>query len=284
MVPMSFTVLSFNILQLRFRGSRRRAQLALRAIEDAGADVVVLNEAFNRTSSKLVGRLRASGFHVSSYLGGFDGGWTATSGRRRGYRRMIGGGVYVASRFPIDAQFQHIYRAVAPGTTDSYLSNKGVLLVVLRVGATHVWVAGTHLQADEKGNRHAVRMAQLAELRAAVTALVPAGEPVILAGDLNVEYYAADGGPSAEWAQACRALGGFTGPEVMHDMTFDCVENPLAHGDSPSFRNVIDYIGVLDADDDPPALSVTTRTLHFPLTQEASDHFPLLATVTFHHR
>ncbi|WP_163567347.1 hypothetical protein [Fodinicola feengrottensis] len=30
-----------------------------------------------------------------------------------------------------------------------------------------LWLAATHLQADERGNRHAVRMAQLAELRAA---------------------------------------------------------------------------------------------------------------------
>ncbi|MDQ2723525.1 MAG: endonuclease/exonuclease/phosphatase family protein, partial [Actinomycetota bacterium] len=222
---MTLNLLTFNILQLQFKGSRRRAHLALRAIEQADPDVIVLNEAFNRTARAMVGRLRASGYHASPYLGGFGGGWTGVSGRRRGLRRVIGGGVYVLSRLPIEAQYQHIYRNVQRTTTE-VLSNKGVVLVKLRIPDGPLWIAGTHLHADERGSRHAERMAQLAEIRAVVAATVPEGEPVVLAGDLNVEYFDAHGRPGTDRVQADRAVGGHLAPqEKIHEFTFDGTRN-----------------------------------------------------------
>ncbi|MEO9220313.1 MAG: endonuclease/exonuclease/phosphatase family protein, partial [Mycobacteriaceae bacterium] len=96
---MNATVLTFNIFQLRFKGSRRRAALALDAISEADPDVIVLNEVFNRPARGLVRRLGSAGYHTTPHVGGFGWGWTGVSGRPRGLRRIFGGGVYVLSRF-----------------------------------------------------------------------------------------------------------------------------------------------------------------------------------------
>lgn len=279
---MPFTVLTFNVFQLQFKGSRPRAQLALQAIEQADPDIIVLNEVFNRPGRALVSQLRAAGYSATPYLGGFGGAWTGVSGRRRGLRRLLGGGVYILSRFPIEAQHQHIYRAVARHTTE-VLSNKGAVLVPLRPKGERMWVVGTHLHADERGNRHRERMAQLAELRAFVAATVPAGEPVVLAGDLNVEYYAADAdgrpGPrGTDWQEASCAVGApIASAGAVHGFTFDGIVNPLTHKDYPHYRNVLDYVCMLQPSD---TMSVSTSTLHYEPGNEASDHFPVLATIS----
>lgn len=280
---MTLTLLTFNILQLQLKGSRYRADAAFRTIIRADADVVVLNEAFNRTAHRLVVRLQGSGYQCTPYLGGFAGAWTGVSGRRRGARRLIGGGVYVLSRVPIEAQYQHVYRSVRRGTTEVF-SNKGVVLVKLCPCGEPLWVAGTHLHADERGNCHPERMAQLAELRALVAATVPAGESAILAGDLNVEYYQANadgrpGVPGTAWGEANAAVGGQIAPqEVIHDFTFDGRVNTLTRKVSPHYRNVLDYVGILQTGGG--ALSISTTTLHFEPGPEPSDHFPVLATIT----
>jgi len=274
----TLTVLTFNVLQLQFKGSRHRARAALRVIERADPDVIVLNEAFNRQSRALVAQLQAEGYAASPYLGGFGGAWRGVSGRRRGIGGFIGGGVYVLSRLPIEEQYQHVYRSLRRTTTEA-LSNKGCLLVKLRPDGEPLWVAGTHLHADERGNCHSVRMAQLGELRAFVAATVPVGEPVVLAGDLNIEYYDADGRPGTDRAEADRAVGGNIAPqEVIHDFTFDGTLNALTHKDTPNYRNVLDYVGVLQSRGH--TMSIGTTTLGFEPGREASDHFPVLATVT----
>ncbi|WP_127782317.1 endonuclease/exonuclease/phosphatase family protein [Rhodococcus sp. X156] len=268
-------VMTFNLWQLRLRGSRHRAELALQAILDASPDVVVLNEAFNRPSRALVAQLRSAGYHCSPYLGGVGGRWAGVSGRRRGVRRLVGGGVFVLSRLPLQQCHQHVYRAVQRRTTSSVLENKGVVLVALGGAGAGTWVAGTHLQADERGDAHQVRMAQLAELRALVTATVPPEHTVVLAGDLNVAARATDG----RWAQACRVLGGLTHGQL-HEPTFDATRNPLTAAQHPGVREVLDHVGVLHRDGAAPRLRVSSTTLAPAADREASDHFPVLATIT----
>ena len=273
---MNVTVLTFNVFQLRFKGSRRRAALALRTISQADPDIIVLNEGFNRPARALVGHLQSAGYHATPHVGGFGRGWTGVSGRPRGLRRIFGGGVYLLSRFPIEAQHQYIYRTVAPRTTE-VLSNKGAVLVALRSAGERLWLVGTHLHADEHGSRHAERMGQLAELRAFVAATVPTGEPVILAGDLNVEYYGADGQPGPGCPEASRAVGAPLAGNPIHDFTFDGTTNPLTQKDYPGYRNVLDYICLLRPG---RALTVRTTTLSPEPGHEASDHYPVLGNVT----
>ncbi len=260
-------ILTFNVWQLPVVSSRRRARLALELILRVAPDVVVLNEAFHLSpAGGLVAGLRAAGYHATGQVGRPGGAWTSVSGRRGTVGRLVGSGVYVLSLLPIDERHQHVYRARRPGTTD-VLANKGAALV--SVGG--VWLAATHLQAHGHGS--AVRLAQLAELRALVDRVVPAGEPVLLAGDLNIPY----DGAGPERTAANSVLGGRIEPDgPIHANTFDGATNPLVRKGSRQYRDVLDYIGQLRG----PGWRITTETLSYPRGAEISDHYPVLGTAT----
>ncbi|MFF1821260.1 sphingomyelin phosphodiesterase [Kribbella sp. NPDC058245] len=265
------TLITYNILQLPLFGSARRAALAAQVLETADADIVVLNEAFNRPARRLVLHgLGKRGYAVTPEVGRKNRAWTSASGRDRRWSTLAGGGIYIASRLPVLEQHQHRYRAYKPLTSDA-LSNKGAALVALQTPVGRLWVAATHLQADERGSHHAVRMQQLDELRRFVASTAGAGEPVLVVGDLNVEYYP-DG---RDLAEAERTLGGtiLTGP--IHEPTFDGSLNRVLPHRYRTYRNVLDYVGSIG-----PSLEITTRTLTDETARDASDHFPVQATVT----
>lgn len=259
-------ILTFNVWQLPVVSSRRRARLALELILRVAPDVVVLNEAFHLSpAGGLVAGLRAAGYHATGQVGRPGGAWTSVSGRRGTVGRLVGSGVYVLSRLPIGERHQHVYHASRAGTTDA-LANKGLALV--SVGG--VWLAATHLQAHGHGS--AVRLAQLGELRTLVDRVVPAGEPVLLAGDLNIPY-----GAGPERAAANQVLGGRIEPDgPIHANTFDGATNPLIRKGSRQYRDVLDYIGEVRS----PAWRITTQTLTYPRGAEISDHYPVLGTAT----
>lgn len=291
---MTVRVLTFNVRQVPIfswlERPVRRAQQAAALVVAAGPDVVVLNEAHPLSGSwLLLRRLAAAGYRRTPQIGRLAGRgrWTSTSGRWNTLSGwFVGGGVYVASRLPVDELHQHVFHARDMRTQDK-LSHKGVVLARIRTAEGPLWIAATHLQADEDGTypgTHAVRMAQLAEAREAIAAIVPATEPVVIAGDLNVEYYrsstALDGEPGSDHVAAGDALGGRLLPDgPLHDPTFDTVANALGRRESPNYRNVLDYIGAVDGNGQRPQPHITTETLPFPTGQEPSDHYPVLATV-----
>lgn len=265
-------LLTFNLWQLPLVSlvgpRRRRARLAAALIERVAPDVVVLNEAFAYSPAvRLVAELR--GYRATAQVGRPGGAWTSVSGRRGTVSRLVGGGIWVLSRYPIGQRHQHVYSAYRWDTSDAWC-NKGVALVSLATPDGPVWLAATHLQADTYRNWHAVRMAQLAQLRRLVDRVVPAGEPVLLAGDLNIGYHRI--GP--EVVDADRVVGGRIEPDgPIHAHTFDRERNPLVR--DGFYREVLDYVGRLAG-----PWHIRTRTLDYPPGAEASDHFPVLADVT----
>lgn len=267
-------VLTFNVWQLPVvslvGARRRRARLCAALIDRVAPDVVVLNEAFGLSPAVgLVAGLRRRGYFATDQVGRFGGRWDSVSGRGGTVSRVVGGGIWVLSRFPIGPCHQHVYRACATWTTDA-LSNKGVAVVGLDTPGGRVWVAATHLQSDSYDIRSRVRLAQLGELRDLVDRVVPADEPVLLAGDLNICYHRVDG----EAAAANRVLRGRIEPDgPIHGYTFDRARNPLVRG--AFYRDVLDYVGRLGG-----SWHITTETLGYSPGDEISDHFPVLAEAT----
>jgi endonuclease/exonuclease/phosphatase family metal-dependent hydrolase len=94
---------------------------------------------------------------------------------------------------------------------------------------------------------------------------------VLVVGDLNVEYYP-DG---RELAEAERTLGATISTDPIHEPTFDGSLNRVLPTRYRTYRNVLDYIGSIG-----PSLDITTRTLTDEKARDASDHFPVHATVT----
>jgi endonuclease/exonuclease/phosphatase family metal-dependent hydrolase len=293
-------LLTFNVLQLPFVSALpsgiRRADLAAELIETAAPDVVVLNEAFGLSAAgRIVSRLTHRGYHASPQVGSLRGRqeWASPVPRDSLVRRLVGGGVYVLSRYRLLQRHQHVYRAFQRHTQDAW-SAKGVALVELDVPEGPLWLAATHLQADEPPTpvaaTHDVRLRQLGEVRELVAATVPGNRPVLLAGDLNVEYYRSDvdgvpGEPGPDPVAAATAAGGRLEPDGgIHAHTFDGAGNPLVARSLPRYRNVLDYVGHLNETGQRPVPRITTSTIPFEPGQTASDHYPVLAEITWEAR
>lgn len=202
-----FSVMSYNIMQLPVQdwdqASRRsRLPAAIRALPNK-PDVIVFQEVFTDEAYERLASLRDVYPYRTGNVGQVcsGGGWNSTAGNCSNALTIIRGGVVVLSRWPIIEQHQYIYANSRSGSWD-YQSNKGAAYVRVRKAGFDYHVAGTHLQAsdtmvipDGKGDRidHAVRMAQLGEMRRWLDGFgIPASDPVIIAGDLNVEWSKSD--------------------------------------------------------------------------------------------
>lgn len=99
------------------------------------------------------------------------------------------GGVLVASRWPITREAAHVFRDACEG--NDCLAAKGVVYARVEKGGSRAvyHVFGTHLQADDE--YHATRIEQASQMRDFAAGLgIPAGEPVLFAGDFNVDHLA----------------------------------------------------------------------------------------------
>lgn len=287
------SVLSFNLYQLPWvadtntSGKAQRAGYAETLIRNQDADVVVLQEAFSAQAETMRSDLLDLYPHQTPLLGqscSASFGWTAVSGNCSNSIFVVNGGVTILSKHPITAKYQHVFNASQMWTAD-YNANKGVALVRIDVGEGPLWVAGTHLQADTtpaaRDEAHQVRMDQLNEIDALVQART-GDDPVVLAGDLNVEYHAGatrlDGAGRTELEQA-EVHSGFTvGDPSNHGYTYDGVTNPLVAAQGyAGYRDTLDYIGVRTGGG---ATLGPVSMVTFGAGAVASDHYPVRGTVT----
>lgn len=287
------SVLSFNLWQLPWIANpntsdkEARAQAAERVIRAQDTDVVVLEEAFSAQAEDLRDRL-VDAYPFRTPLVGescsTSPGWTSASGNCSNSPIVVNGGVTVLSKYPITEEHQLVYRNSYSGTAD-YLSNKGAALVRIFAHGKALWLAGTHLQADEAPDTlpkaHEVRMAQLGELRDLAAACVPAGDAVAVAGDLNIEYRAGqdrrDAAGRTEAEQGAAALGGTLATAGAGEYTFDAVTNPDAAKSVPAtYRDSLDYVGSLRRAEVGPV-----RLVHYDGGTIPSDHYPVRAEIHY---
>jgi endonuclease/exonuclease/phosphatase family metal-dependent hydrolase len=184
-------VLTYNIFVRPFfvshDGQRERTHHIPRAIAQLPGDpldVVVIQEAFDegRLRAHLLGELARAGFpyHTELVRGG-------------GPFQLGNGGVFIASRWPIERSASRTFQDACSGT--DCLAPKGVMYARIRktVGETSAvyHVFGTHLQSGTGAEPASVRIAQLQQMARFRDSLeIPADEPVVLAGDFNVDAIA----------------------------------------------------------------------------------------------
>jgi sphingomyelin phosphodiesterase len=190
----------------------------------AGYDLLVLQEAFATGATE---RLLASIDEVYPYrtevLAASDrGAWPPTSG-----------GVLVASQWPIVDVQETRFGAVCSGT--DCLADKGFVFVTVDVDGANLHLIATHLQSEWGGEAAAEVRARQADLIAAFVdaAGVPASEPLLIAGDLNVVQASDEAGPFFDRLRA--TVPPREGPLAF---TWDPLLNPRAYGD----REWIDYV------------------------------------------
>ncbi|MCZ4100477.1 sphingomyelin phosphodiesterase [Streptomyces sp. SID13666] len=175
-------------------GQLQRADLIANAGYTQNADVVIFQEAFdNAASDRLLGNVKGRYPYQTPVLGRSTSGWDRTEGAYSSWTPEDGG-VAVVSKWPILEKVQHVY---ADGCGADYYSNKGFVYVVLNVNGTRVHIVGTHTQADDSscgsGEAASIRHGQDQEIDAFLDARnIPAAEPVIIAGDLNIDAHGSD--------------------------------------------------------------------------------------------
>ncbi|MGR6874157.1 sphingomyelin phosphodiesterase [Pseudomonas sp. HK3] len=101
------------------------------------------------------------------------------------FGKILTGGSFIASRWPIEAQDAVVYDACR---ADGCLAGKGVNYAKIRKGSHAYHVFGTHTHAYTGADDIATRFAQLAQFKALIDSKdIPYAEPVIMAGDFNVD-------------------------------------------------------------------------------------------------
>lgn len=294
----SVKVMAFNIWQLPWIASPNTSdkQARARAAEDViranDADVVVLDEAFSAQAEDLRNRLKDGWPHQTPLVGqhcGTSPGWTTVNGNCSNSPIVVNGGVTVLSKAPVTEQHQLVFRNSYSGTAD-YLSNKGAALTRLVVGGKPLWIAGTHMQADEGPETlpkaHEIRMAQLGEIRDLVTKYAPASEPVVIAGDLNIEFWAGqarkDSLGRTQVQQGEAVLGGVLRTTGEGAYTFDAATNPNAAKSVPAtYRDSLDYVGAVRAGGRPLAAVGPVQLVHYDGGTIPSDHYPVVAKIQY---
>jgi phospholipase C len=123
------------------------------------------------------------------------GGWDSITGDCSDAITVVRGGMCIASKWPILEQHAYIFVNSIFGSAD-YQANKGAAYIEIDKNGYIYHVLGTHLQATHDGDadtEHEVRMAQLDEMKTWIDSFgIPASEPVILAGDMNVDFSLTD--------------------------------------------------------------------------------------------
>ncbi|WP_259370732.1 MULTISPECIES: sphingomyelin phosphodiesterase [Streptomyces] len=284
-------VLSYNVFLFSKNlypnwGQDHRAQEIAAAGFMNGNDVVVLQEAFDNSSSDALMAATADRYpYRTPVVGRSKSGWDATGGS---YSSLTpeDGGVTVLSKWPILRKEQHVFKDACGS---DWFSNKGFAYAVLDVGGARVHVVGTHLQSTDTacsaGEAESVRGKQLRAIDAFLDAkAIPAGEQVIVAGDLNVDSR------TPEYASML-ANGDLAAPDARtgHPYSFDTQDNSVAADRYPGYpREDLDYVLLRNGHARPAAWrndvikeqsapwTVTSGGKQYTYTN-LSDHYPVVA-------
>ncbi len=123
-------------------------------------------------------------------MGRSRSGWDATGGSYSA-TTPEDGGVTILSKWPIVRKEQYVYKDACGA---DWWSNKGFAYAVLDVNGSRVHVLGTHAQSTDPGcsagEAAQTRSRQFKAIDAFLDAKkIPAGEQVIVAGDMNVDSH-----------------------------------------------------------------------------------------------
>ncbi|MGW0119361.1 sphingomyelin phosphodiesterase [Streptomyces sp. NPDC003327] len=221
-------------------GQDHRAKAIPAAPFFQGQDVVVLQEAFDNSSSDALKANAADRYpHQTPVVGRGRTGWDATGGAYSG-TTPEDGGVTILSKWPILRKEQHVYKDACGA---DWYSNKGFAYAVLDVNGSRVHVLGTHAQSTDPGcaagEAARTRSLQFKTIDAFLDAKnIPAREQVIVAGDLNVDSHSAEYGTML-------ADAGLAGADARtgHPYSFDTALNTIAaerYPDDP--REDLDHV------------------------------------------
>lgn len=233
-----FDVLSYNIYMRPFFQDGQKIRAGYLVDQLSGYDAIVFQEAFdNEVRGLLLAGLGAE-YPFSTDILGEDAG--------------IGqdGGVIILSKWPIVRESQRVFTDGEPSMNrcpgpdccqgpDCYAA-KGVVYALINKAGRFYHLLGTHLQAGSEN--WGLRNEQFRVIKDFITSHdIRSSEPVIIAGDMNVDRYDA-----ARFAELRRSLKAEqprlrpTVPPAAAIYTFDGPGNDL--NDNEEVQRYVDYI------------------------------------------
>ena len=234
-------VLSYNIFGRPFvvshdgqveRSCRIPGEIFSQIANSSDIDVIVIQEAFTpgcRTGADLRTLLAFYGWPYSTRTVGTEAG------------KLANGGVFVASKWPIDASAEEVYSECSG---PDCLAAKGVVYARIRKTAggdiRHFSLFGTHLNAGPGAAQARVRLEQAKQLHAFIVKQnIPASEPALVAGDLNVDNL-----HKTTEVKALLAALGATLPQITGTTraTTDPENNPLHNGKATKWVDYVLYL------------------------------------------
>lgn len=183
-------VCTYNVMltvpkPLRFNGQNKRAKRIPAALarldKQHELDVIVFVELIEpKTRKKVLDKMADLGWkYVSKPL---------TANAFFSSLKVVTGGVVVVSKHPILVQKNYIFDDVCEGFDCA--ACKGGVFVRIQKGDNIVNVVGTHFQAWDTPTARKIRLSQAADCKKLIDSMqIPPDEPVILAGDLNIDLY-----------------------------------------------------------------------------------------------
>lgn len=169
-------VLTYNLYMRApqlFFWNKQRKRTKLLPDYLTGYDVLILQEVFmNKNRNKLLSQLQEHYPYRTRILG-------------KDKFIQQDGGVIMASRWPIEKEAQQLYDDCAGSDC---MATKGALYAKINKGGIPYHLFGTHTQANPQHRQ--TREQQFRQLSAFIDQqAIDAAEPVIIAGDLNVDRY-----------------------------------------------------------------------------------------------
>ncbi|WP_062057861.1 sphingomyelin phosphodiesterase [Aquimarina longa] len=287
----SLTVLSYNVFHLPGIASikhykeveRSKGQYQILKDMVSSIDVIVFQEGFNNQVNTHLFNKLSNLYPYSTILVGkyCNSGsyWNSVAGNCSNSILVVNGGVRIFSKYPIVAKHQYVFNASAYGTAD-YYSNKGAVYVEINKNNKNYHIVGTHLQADQGSYEGtSVRLDQLKEIKNWVTGFkIPISEPLIYAGDMNVEYTNIEAYTSMKRILNSKIAYYF---DSSVDIGTYSNTNTLVKEEYPDYNNTLDYI-LIDKGHKQPISIPEMQVLQFKKKgEDLSDHHPVKTTYYF---
>lgn len=227
-------------------------------------DVVILEELFDKD-------LRHS---ITKGMSAFYPYHTRVVGE--GTNRVLTGGVMIFSKWPIEKDDQIIYAA---NDGIDALAAKGAGYAVINKNGQRYHVFGTHPIAGNSEHIREIRHQELQELNHFIeTQAIPSNEPVLMAGDFNVNEY------DDEINTLVSTLNAVSPPQIGYHYSCDPTVNTMNNGKD---RSRLDYV-LYRADHQHPTSAYNQVYILRALQDERkwprfdlSDHFPVGSLFTF---
>jgi endonuclease/exonuclease/phosphatase family metal-dependent hydrolase len=194
------------------------------------------------------------------------------------FGKLLNGGSFIASRWPIVEQDSQVYDACI---RDGCLAAKGINYAKIIKGSNNYHIFGTHTHAYTGEDDIAVRFQHLAQYKAMVDSkLIPSYEPVIMAGDFNVDKV----NYPAEHQDFLAVVNG-TEPEAIGEYEYSYAGPVNIYADD-QYNEYLDYV-LFSNEHLAPFYSTNKLLTPRSITEkhwgswDLSDHYPVAAEFEF---